>query len=92
MLCGLACGLRGCEVVALPCPTCHGEGAITDERSSWIAHGGVMRDARRRAQISVRVAAAALGVAPRELSAAERGDVDPMPIFERHTAVYRRLP
>lgn len=89
---GVACGPRGCEVAGLTCPTCGGDGSITDEQSSWIAHGGVMRETRRRAMVSVRQAATAFGVDPRELAAAERGDVDPMPLFDRHVDAYRRLP
>lgn len=86
---GLAHGPDGCQPGELPCFTCGGTGSITAERSRWIAFGGVMKETRRRAQISVRVAAAALGLDPRELSAAERGDVDPMPIFDRHVEVYK---
>ncbi len=89
---GVACGPRGCDVAALPCPTCGGDGVITEQHRRWIAYGGVMREARRRVSVSIRQAAAAFGVEPRELAAAERGDVDPMPLFDRHVDVYRRLP
>lgn len=89
---GLAHGPDGCHLGELPCFTCGGTGGITAERSRWIAYGGVMKEGRRRAQIGVRAAAAALGVEPRELSAAENGMADPMPIFDRHADVYRRLP
>ena len=69
-----------CEVRRLDCSTCRGAGKITRLQVGWIEAGRVHRDARVDRLESLRECATRLGIKAAELSAMERGAIDPSPL------------
>lgn len=71
----------GCDPCReFPCFRCGGSGTVPDETTAWMAAGKAMRDDRRSRGNTLRKEAAERRVEISELSAMERGRVEPKPV------------
>lgn len=61
------------------CFRCDGSGTVPDETAAWMATGKAMRDDRRSRNNTLRKEAAERRMEASELSAMERGRVEPKP-------------
>lgn len=63
----------------IECSTCRGSGKISETIARWREAGTAHRDARVARRESIMACANRLGLNPAELSAMERGRLDPYP-------------
>lgn len=71
----------GCDPCReFPCFRCDGSGTVPDETTAWMAAGKAMGDDRRSRGNTLRKEAAERRMKVSELSAMERGRVEPKPV------------
>ncbi len=83
---GFACG-NGRLLTSWPCDRCGATGQISDEQHAEIERGRDVRAERMARGLTLRDAAKALGISAVELSAVERGRVDPAATLEKLRAL-----
>lgn len=68
-------GCPGFKRIELPCFTCNGSGDISKAQEEAIRKGKLMREARLKADRSLREQAAILGMTPSQYSDIEQGRI-----------------
>lgn len=80
VLVGIGC--PSFKPIEIPCLDCKGAGELDDVRMLWRKHGRMIRRFRIARERSLRDEAKWLGVKASELSDAENGRIDPVPIWQ----------